>query len=121
LGNAHFDVAFFKKDAAGFQTARDLYTKALVIRPDDADVRTDFGLTYFLQEPPAYDRAAAELQQVLAANPKHDRALQFLVQTYTKQGKLPEAEKSLAKLKEISPSDPSIPELTSQISAARNK
>ncbi len=121
LGNAHFDVAFFKKDAASFQTARDLYSKALELKPGDPDVRTDFGLTYFLQEPPAYDKAAAELQQVLAANPKHDRALQFLVQTYTKQGKLPEAEKALAKLKEISPGDPSIADLTSQISAARNK
>ncbi len=121
LGNAHFDVAFFKKDASSFQTARDLYSKALDLKPGDPDVRTDFGLTYFLQEPPAYDKAAAALQQVLAANPKHDRALQFLVQTYTKQGKLPEAEKALAKLKEINPGDPSIADLTSQIAAARNK
>ncbi len=119
LGNAYFDVAFFKKDAAGFQTARDTYTKALAIRPDDADVRTDLGISYYVQEPAAYDRAATELQAVLAANPKHDRALQFLVQTYTKQGKIPEAERSLAKLKEISPNDPVITELTSQIAAAK--
>jgi len=120
LGNAHFDVGFFKKDTASFQTARELYTKALELKPDDADVRTDFGLTYFLQEPPAYDKAATQLQQVLAANPKHDRAMQFLVQTYVKQGKLPEAEKTLAKIIETNPTNPAITDLRSQISAAQN-
>ena len=120
LGNAHFDVAFFKKDTAEFQTARDLYTKALDQKPGDADVRTDFGLTYFLQAPPAYDKAVAELQQVLAANPKHDRAMQFLVQAYVKQGKLPEAEKMLAKIIEINPTNPAITDLRSQISAAKS-
>ncbi len=119
LGNAYFDTAFFKKDAAGFQTARDIYTKALAIKPDDADVRTDLGISYFVQEPAAYDKAATELQAILAANPKHDRALQFLIQTYAKQGKIPEAEKALARLKEISPNDPVITELTTQISEAK--
>lgn len=119
LGNAHFDIGFFKKDAASFQTARDLYTKALELKPGDADVRTDFGLTYFLQVPPAYDKAATELQQVLAANPKHDRAMQFLVQTYVKQGKLPDAEKMLEKIIEINPTNPAIADLRSQISAAQ--
>ena len=120
LGNAYFDTAFFKKDAAGFQTARDVYTKALAIKPDDADVRTDLGISYYVQEPAAYDKAATELQAVLTANPKHDRALQVLIQTYTKQGKIPEAEKALGKLKEISPNDPVITELTAQISAAKS-
>ena len=120
LGNAHFDVAFYKKDAAEFQAARDLYTKALEQKPGDADIRTDFGLTYFLQEPPAYDKAVAELQQVVAANPKHDRAMQFLVQTYVKQGKLPEAEKTLAKIIEINPTNPTITDLRSQVAAAKS-
>ena len=119
LGNAHFDVAFFKKDAAEFQIARDLYTKALEQKPDDADVRTDFGLTYFLQQPPEYDKAAAELQQVIAANPKHDRAMQFLVQTYVKQGKITEADKMLAKIIELNPTNPAITDLRSQITAAK--
>ena len=120
LGNAHFDVGFFKKDTASFQTAREFYTKALDLKPGDADVRTDFGLTYFLQEPPAYEKAAAELQQVVAANPKHDRAMQFLVQTYVKQGKLAEAEKMMAKIIEINPTNPAITDLRSQISAAQS-
>lgn len=120
LGNAHFDVAFFKKDAAEFQIARDLYTKALEQKPGDADVRTDFGLTYFLQQPPAYDKAVAELQQVIGANPKHDRAMQFLVQTYVKQGKITEADKMIAKIIELNPTNPAITDLRSQISAAKS-
>ena len=121
LGNAHFDVGFFKKNLSSFLTARDVYTKALDIKPGDADVRTDLGISYFVQEPPAYDKAIAELQKVLSAEPKHNRALQFLVQVYTKQGKLPDAEKALAKLKEANPNEPAISDLASQLSAARNK
>jgi len=119
LGNGHFDIGFYKKDAASFQTARDTYAEALELKPADSDVRTDLGLTYFLQEPPQYDRAVAELTKVSDANPKHDRSLQFLVQAYVKQGKLPEAGTALAKINAINPSNPAIPELTSQISAAQ--
>lgn len=119
LGNAHFDIGFYKRSAVSFQTARDVYTRALAIRPDDPDVKTDFGLTYFLQEPPAYDKAVAELTKVSTANPRHERSLQFLVQTFVKQGKLEDADKSLAKIKAINPSNPAIAELTTQISSAQ--
>ena len=118
-GNAHFDIGFAKKDAAQYQKAREIYTRVLEIKPGDADVSTDLGLTYFLQEPPAYDKAVAQLQKVSDANPKHTRSLQFLVRVFVKQNKLPEAEKALAKLKGIDPNYDAIPDLTSEISAAR--
>lgn len=117
LGNAHFDIGFAKKDAASFQTAREVYAKALEIKPDDADVMTDRGLTYFLQNPPAYDKAATELQKVADANPKHERSLQFLVQTYVKQNKTAEAEKAFAKLKSINPNNSAIQELNTLIAS----
>ncbi len=120
LGNAHFDFGFFKKDLASFDKARDLYGKALEVKPGDADVRTDLGISYFVQEPPAYDKAIAELQQVLAANPKQDRAMQFLVQTYAKQGKIPDAEKALAKIVELNSSNPAITDLRLLISNAKS-
>ena len=120
LGNAHFDIGFARKDNASYKTARDVYSKALEIKPGDADVSTDLGLTYFLQDPPAYDKAAAQLKKVSDANPKHKRSLQFLVQTYVKQNNLADAEKSLAKLKSIDPVNPAIAELVSQIAAAQN-
>ena len=120
LGNAHFDIGFFKKDLASFEKARELYGKALEVKPGDADVRTDLGISYFVQEPPAYDKAVAELQQVLAANPKQDRAMQFLVQTYAKQGKIAEAEKALEKIVELNPSNPAIADMRLLISNAKS-
>jgi tetratricopeptide (TPR) repeat protein len=119
LGNAHFDIGFYKEDAKSFQTAREVYTKALEVKPGDADVQTDFGITYFLQQPPALDKAAAELQKVSAMNPNHSRSLQFLVQTLIKQNKLNEAERALARLKSIDPSNSAITDLGIKLSAAQ--
>ena len=115
LGNAHFDIGFAKKDAGSFATARDVYSKALEVRPGDPDVATDLGLTYFLQEPPAHDKATAELKKVSDANPQHERSLQFLIQAYVKQDQLAEAEKAFTKLKSINPNNSAIRELTSLI------
>ncbi|HVF46531.1 MAG TPA: tetratricopeptide repeat protein [Pyrinomonadaceae bacterium] len=119
LGHAHFDIGFHKRDAVSFQKAREVYTRALAIRPDDPDIKTDLGLTYFLQEPPDYDKAAAQLTRVSTDNPRHDRSLQFLVRTFVKQGKLADAEKALEKIKSINPGNPAITELTTQIADAR--
>jgi Flp pilus assembly protein TadD len=102
-----------------FEKARSTYKKALDVKPGDADVSTDLGISYFVQDPPDYDRAASELQKVISANPKHDRAIQFLVQTYTKQGKVAEAEKTLTKLIDLNPSNPAITDLRTAISNAK--
>ncbi len=117
LGNAHFDIGFYRKDAASFQKARDVYGQALKLKPDDADVTTDLGLTYFLQEPPDNAKAQKELEKVSSANPNHDRSLQFLVRTYLKQNKIADAERALAKLKIANPNNSTITELTSLIDA----
>lgn len=119
LGNAQFDIGFFKKDAASFAASRETYQKALTVKPGDADVATDIGISYFVQEPPDNDKAVAQLKTVIAANPKHDRAMQFLVQAYAKQGNIAEAEKALAKMVEINPTNPAIPDLRKAISDAR--
>ena len=118
LGNAHFDIGFFKKDVASFQRARDIYAKALAVRPGEPDVSTDLGISYFVQEPPDLDKAAAELERVSKGNPKHERSLQFLVQVYAKQKKVPQAETAFAKLKAINPSSSALTELTAMISSA---
>lgn len=119
LGNAHFDIGFYRKDAASFQKARDIYGQALKIKPDEPDVTTDLGLTYFLQEPPDNAKAQKELEKVSSANPDHDRSLQFLVRTYLKQNKTADAEKALAKLKTANPNNSTISELTSLIEAQK--
>jgi predicted Zn-dependent protease len=119
LGNATFDIAYSNKDNKGFVAARELYTKALEIKPGDPDVSTDRALTYFFFSPADYDTATAELQKVADANPKHERSLQFLVQAYIKQNKLAEADKALTRLKSVNSQNHSISELQSQLSEAR--
>lgn len=118
LGNGHFDIAFFRKDAAAFETARQVYRKALVLKPAEADVTTDLGITYFLQEPPDYPKAETELRKVADANPTHDRSLQFLVRVYLGQKRLEEAKATLAKLNSINSKNQAIPELGKLIAEA---
>lgn len=119
LGNAEFDLGFFNKDNAGFEKARATYAKALEIKPKDLDVQTDLGLTYFLTEPADNAKAASTLEKVIAADPKHSRSMQFLVQSYVKLGRIADAEKTLAKLKEIEPANAQIRDLSSQIANAK--
>jgi tetratricopeptide (TPR) repeat protein len=120
LGNAFFDIGFFKKDSQSLQKGRDFYQKALEQKPDDANVKTDLGISYYVAEPPDFEKAAAELQKALETDSKHERALLFMAQTLLKQDKTAEAEKYLARLKEINPQTPSLAELSSQISGDGN-
>ena len=120
LGNALFDIGFANKDLSSFQKARDNYSKALAIRPDDVDVRTDVGISYLVQEPPEYAKAASELEAVSKAHPGHARSMQFLARAYLKQGRVPDAERLLAEMKGLDPSSTAIEELAVQISAAKN-
>lgn len=119
LGNAEFDLGFFKKENAGFERARATYTKALEIKPTDLDVQTDLGLTYFLTEPADNAKAAATLEKVIATDPKHSRSMQFLVQSYVKLGRIADAERTLAKLKEIDPANAQLSDISSQVANAK--
>jgi tetratricopeptide (TPR) repeat protein len=108
LGNSYYDIAFFNKDWPAFDKARRYYAQALAQKSDDADVRTDLALSYYLVQPPELEKTAAELSKALEANPKHERALQFMTRTLIRQNKTEEAEKYLSRLREINPQTPSI-------------
>ncbi len=118
LGNAEFVIGFYRKDLASFEKARGTYSNALEIRPDDPDVQTDIGISYFVQEPPDYVRAEEELKKVALKAPRHERSLQFLVQVYTRQKRIAEAQAALEKLRGFNPSNPAIKELSSLIASA---
>jgi tetratricopeptide (TPR) repeat protein len=110
LGHLYYDIGYFNKDNESFNRARVFYQKALSQKPNDIEVRTDYGLTYFLQNPPEYDKAVVEFQKSLQKDPKHEKTLQFMVQALLKQGKTQEAENYLARLKEIDPKTPDLSE-----------
>jgi tetratricopeptide (TPR) repeat protein len=109
LGNANFD-------ADNYQVAEKWYESALDKKPGEANVRTDYGLTFMFRETPDYDRAIAEFNRVLAADPKHEQALQNLTVAYTKKGDAAHAKATLARLTDAAPSNSTIKKLSEDIS-----
>lgn len=117
-GNLFFDLAYAKRDPAGYQKARGFYERALAKRPDDPNVLTDLGLTYLLDEPPDYSQAAAKMQKAAELNPQDIRALQFGTQALIRLGRMDDARKNLQLLRSADPNNSSIKELSSMIEAA---
>lgn len=115
VGNAHFDSAYFGTDKSGFKTARLSYEEALKQRPSDVDVRTDLGLTYFLQEPPDDATAIAEFERSLRIDPKHEKTLQFMIQVLVRQGKADEARQYLARLADVNPKNEALGDFKEQL------
>lgn len=120
LGNLYFDLGYYKKENEDLQKAREYYQSALAQKPNDADVRTDSGLTYFLSNPPETDKAIAEFQKSLAANARHEKTLQVLTQALLSQNKTAEAGKYLELLKQVNQNNESLPELTAQVASRKN-
>jgi tetratricopeptide (TPR) repeat protein len=120
LGNAFYDEASIKKDSEIFQKSREFYLKALEQKPEDADVRADYGSTFLFAEPSDLNRAISEMQKSLQINPKNERALLFITQAYLKQNNEVEAEKYLAKLKEINPKTPDLQGFKAQFEQTQN-
>lgn len=119
LGNVHFDIGQ-SSDPAGFIEARKYYQKALELKPDDADVRTDLGLTYYFAKPSDPQRAITEYRKALALDPRHERTLQSLASALISTGKQAEAEKRIDELQSVNPSNPSLPNLRAQLAQSRN-
>lgn len=115
LGNTLFDIGYYNKDNRSFEQARQIYAEALRQKPNDVDVRTDLGLTYFLVNPPENERAIAEFQKSLQTNPKHEKTLQVIAQTHLSRNNAAEAEKYLARLKEVNAANQYLAELEARL------
>lgn len=120
LGNAWFDIGYANKDASAFDKARVYYQSALSKAPPDADVRTDLGMTYFLTDPPDEKKATEQFKLALTADPKNEKALQFIIQSLSRQGDNSSAKQYLDKLREYYPNDDSINALAKQIGSQSN-
>jgi tetratricopeptide (TPR) repeat protein len=108
LGNATYD-------AQKFAEAERWYAQALAKKPDEVNVRTDYGLTFMLRDPADYDRAVAEFQRSLARDPKHVQTLQNLTVAYTRKGDAANAKTTLAKLEAVAPDSDTLPRLRADI------
>lgn len=120
-GNTLFDIGFAKKDNAKFEEARKIYSEALAQEPKDVDIQTDFGLTYFYENPPKDEKAIEELKKALTLKPDHERSLQYLAQIYTRQNKPEESQKYLTELKKVNPNNPIINQLQNPASNTTNQ
>ena len=120
LGNLYFDIGYYNKSNENFQKAREIYQNALEQKPNDADVRTDLGLTFFLTNPPEIDKAIGEFQKSLQTNSKHEKTLQVLTQALLSQNKANEAEKYLDLLREVNQNNEILPELTTKLEQSKN-
>lgn len=116
LGNIYYDLGQSKKDADLNLKARDFYKKALEKNSKDANVRTDYGLTFLLTEKPERELAIRELKTALELNPKNEKALVYMTQAQIGQGNFDEAGKYLIRLKEVNPENPRTGELEALIS-----
>ena len=118
LGHAYFDHGYYNKDNKSFESARIFYGKALTKMPKDAEIRTELGLTYFLQEPPQLDLAIEQFEASVKIDPTHEKTLQFLVQSLAKQNEGDRAGQYLDQLKKANPESEALPELSAIVAQA---
>ncbi|HEX8136533.1 MAG TPA: tetratricopeptide repeat protein [Pyrinomonadaceae bacterium] len=114
LGNANFETG-------NYETAAKWYEAALLKNPEDVNVRTDMGLTFFLRTPPDYERAVKEYRASLQRDPRHEQSLQNLVVALTKMGNAREAEEALSKLQEVNPANEALSKLRSDLDALKSQ
>jgi tetratricopeptide (TPR) repeat protein len=127
LGNAWFDSASAPGpdgephyDNASLARAAEYYSKSLAINPDNPNVRTDLGLTYFFRQPPDAERAIAEYRKSLAVAPNHQITMQNLIVALRHKGDLDGAEEVYARLQQVAPSNPQLARLRSDLDRARS-
>jgi tetratricopeptide (TPR) repeat protein len=118
LANIYFDISQSKNDADSLKKSRDFYQKALDIKPNDVDVRSDLGLTYLLADPPENEKSVAEFNKALKINPRHEKTLQNMIEALLAAGKTKEAEPFISKLKEVNPNNEALKDFTSQLEPA---
>jgi tetratricopeptide (TPR) repeat protein len=118
LANALFDIGR-SSDAARLNESRAYYLKALEIKPDDVNARTDLGLTYYLQKPSDPQRAIIEYRRSLAIEPRHELTLQNLATALISTGQRDEAAKLIDELGGLNPSNPALPDLRAQLSQSK--
>ncbi len=120
LGNVLFDIGQKSSEPARFSEARVYYEKALALKSNDANTRTDLGLTYYFGQPADPQHAIAEYRRSLAINPRHEPALQNLAAALIKTGRREEAERKINELQSLDASNPALPDLRAQLQQSRN-
>src|SRR5439155_17121973 len=120
LGNIAFDTSQETNNPKLMEEAADWYQKALKIKPDDINVRTDLGVTYQLRQPPNYQAALAEYEKSLAKEPNHAPTLYNKARAYIGLKDFNAAEDVFTKLKEASAQPELVTRLRGEIDQAKS-
>ncbi len=105
------DIRFDKEDFVG---AAAFYERHLQQQPDNVNVRTDLGSTFYKRTPPDYDRAIAEYRKSLAIDARHENTLQNLAIVQLAKGDNSAAREAIENLANAYPSNASLAELRSK-------
>ncbi|MGB7926102.1 MAG: tetratricopeptide repeat protein, partial [Pyrinomonadaceae bacterium] len=119
LASVYFDIGQ-SSDPASFDEARRYYLKALETKPDDASARARLGQTYYFGKPSDPKRAIVEYRKSLAADPRHEPALQNLASALITTGNREEAQKRIDELQKLNPSNAALPNLRAQLAQSKN-
>jgi tetratricopeptide (TPR) repeat protein len=109
LGNMYSDVAKYPQ-------AIDYYERALRIR-EDANVRTDLGISY--KQSGRLDDAHAAFERVSQESPESWQAIYNLAVVDGEMRRFDDARKEVAKLKAMRPNDPDVAKLVEALKAAK--
>ena len=119
VGNSLFALAQ-AADASKYTEARVYYNKALGTKPEDTNVQTLLGMTYFFGQPSDPKRAIKEYRQSLAAAPRHEMALQSLATALIATGAIEEAQQRIGELQTVNAANPALSNLRGQLAQAKN-
>lgn len=119
-GDAHFLIASRNEDTKTLAEARRFYETALAAQPEDAQVRTNLGRTYFFDKPPNPQRAISEYRRALRADPRQELLLQSLAAALIETNSLEEAARRLDELEKVNSSNTELAGLRAQLEQKRN-
>ncbi|HEX8633666.1 MAG TPA: tetratricopeptide repeat protein [Pyrinomonadaceae bacterium] len=119
LGNSLFALGQ-AADASKYSEARVYYNKALAAKPEDTNVHTLLGMTYYFGRPSDPERAIKEYRKSLAAEPRHEMALQSLASALITTGAIDEAQQRIEQLHTVNAANPALSNLRAQLAQARN-
>lgn len=119
LGQALFDAGQ-SGDFAMVSQSRRYFSQALEMKPDDVNVRTELGLTYYFDKPSDPRRAVEEYRKSLRLAPRHEMTLQSLAAALIALGEVSEARQRLDELQTVNPSNATLPNLRAQLTRGGN-
>jgi tetratricopeptide (TPR) repeat protein len=119
VGNSLFALGQ-ATDVSKYDEARVYYNKALAAKPEDANVHTLLGMTYYFGRPSDPERAIREYRKTLAAAPKHEMALQSLASALIATGAIDEAQKRIEELQAVNSANSALSNLRAQLAQTRN-